>query len=154
MINYNTSCIYKIECKDPIIKDVYIGSTSNFIIRQYYHKNMYNKKDTKVYKYIKDNGGWDNWTMSKIKDCNFQTKKQLLEEEKLTIEKEINPLLNMVKKPIRTKEELKEWKKQHNIVNAKKYQAFNKTKKVCDICNKLKGRNSFAKHRRLCESKQ
>tara|TARA_R110002072_G_C7640506_1_gene507751 strand:+ start:219 stop:575 length:357 start_codon:yes stop_codon:yes gene_type:complete len=111
------------------------------------------KKDTKVYKFIRENGGWDNWTMTLIKECNFETKKQLLNEEKNTIEKETNPLLNMIKKPIRTKEELKEWKKQHNIKNKEKYLAFNRTKKECDICHELKGRNGFAKHRRLCELK-
>jgi len=152
MINYNNSCIYKLVCNDQAIKEIYIGSTTNFVNRKYCHKNFYEKKDTKVYKFIRENGGWDNWTMVKIKDCNFETKKQLLEEEKLNIEKETNPLLNMLK-PIRTSEELKEWKKQHNIKNKDKYQAFNKTKKECDICNQLKSRGNFAKHRRLCISK-
>ena len=153
MINYNNSCIYKLHCNDQSIKEIYIGSTSNFRNRRYYHKYCYLKKDTKVYKFIRENGGWDNWTMTLIKECNFETKKQLLNEEKNTIKKETNPLLNMVKKPIRTKEELKEWKKQHNIKNKEKYLAFNRTKKECDICHELKGRGNFAKHRRLCELK-
>ena len=100
MVNYNNSCIYKIQCNDKLIKEIYIGSTINFINRRYYHKNNYEKKDTKVYKFIRENGGWNNWTMTKIKECNFETKKQLLNEEKLTIKKETNHVLNMIK-PIR-----------------------------------------------------
>jgi hypothetical protein len=60
--------IYQITCKNPEIKDVYIGSSKNYISRQYRHKyNCCNIKSPhynfKLYKFIRDNGGWDNWKM-------------------------------------------------------------------------------------------
>ena len=57
MPNYNKSCVYKLCCKDPKIKEEYIGSTTNFGRRKCQHKTMCNnEKDRRynlyVYKYI------------------------------------------------------------------------------------------------------
>ena len=30
-IDYSNTIIYKIVCKDPLIKDVYVGHTTNFV---------------------------------------------------------------------------------------------------------------------------
>ena len=38
-IDYSNTIIYKIFCKDPEIKDIYIGHTTNFVQRKYAHKN-------------------------------------------------------------------------------------------------------------------
>ena len=153
MNKYNNSCVYKIECNDKTVKGVYIGSTTNYTMRQYQHKSKSKSGTTTLYKCIQDNGGWVNWTMSKQEICNVDNIQQLLTREKAAITELTEPSLNIVKRPHRTTEELKEWKKQHNITNKDKYQLFNKTKKECDICHKLKSRGNFAKHRKLCETK-
>ena len=77
MPNYNNGIIYKIECKDKNIIDVYYGSTTNFVMRKKCHKyccnNIASKSyNTILYKYIRESGGWDNWEIKKIKDypCN------------------------------------------------------------------------------------
>jgi len=75
--DYSTTVIYKITCKDPNIIDKYVGHTIDFVRRRKEHKNnVCNKNsvchDIKLYKFIRDNGGWDNWKMEVIAfyECN------------------------------------------------------------------------------------
>jgi len=57
----------------PIVVDthfkMYVGSTTEFLVRCTKHKNNCDDertKDYKVYKYIRENGGWDAFNMSVI----------------------------------------------------------------------------------------
>ena len=74
-IDYSNTIIYKIFCKDKTKTDVYIGHTTNFIKRKYQHKiccnNLNNK--LKIYNIIRENGGWDNWSMIDIETLPCQT---------------------------------------------------------------------------------
>ena len=58
--------IYKIVCKDLIIKDIYVGHTTNFVQRKHAHKQSCKKLNHsyKLYNCIRDNGGWNNWNMT------------------------------------------------------------------------------------------
>ncbi len=88
-IDYSNTIIYKIYCIDETIKDIYVGHTTHFIQRKYQHKLLCNnlKNVLKIYKIIRENGGWDNWNMVEIAkyNCNDSTeariKKQLHYEE-------------------------------------------------------------------------
>ena len=67
-INYSNTIIYKLVCKNVDIVDVYIGHTTNFIKRRNQHKTACNNPNDKgynykVYTYMRDNGGWDDWLM-------------------------------------------------------------------------------------------
>lgn len=58
--------IYRLYSKNENIKDFYIGSTSNFNRRKFQHKkSCYNRRDKKywlkLYRFIRENGGFDNW---------------------------------------------------------------------------------------------
>ena len=75
-VNYSNTIIYKIVCKDLNVKELYVGHTINFRMRKHAHKNAcVSEKDKnhnlKVYKFIRDHGGWDNWEMVEIEkyDC-------------------------------------------------------------------------------------
>ena len=73
MENNKKYCVYKIFCKDPEIKEIYYGSTSNFYHRCHSHKHsVKNYKNPKhgflVYRKMRDTGGFDNWTIEIIKD--------------------------------------------------------------------------------------
>lgn len=77
MPNYQKTVIYKIYCKDANITEFYIGHTTNFISRRDTHKSSCNnekskKYNMKLYIYIRNNGGWDNWDMIEIEkyQCN------------------------------------------------------------------------------------
>ena len=88
--------------------NTYVGSTNNFKRRKYEHKKIwYNPNSVnynfKVYKCIRTNGGWDNFTME-IVETTEKTGEDLLDLEKYYI-KELNADLN-TNSPLRTKEEL------------------------------------------------
>jgi hypothetical protein len=75
-IDYSNTVFYKIYCKDINFHDVYIGHTTNFVQRKHSHKRACNKSshnsyNLKVYKIIRQHGGWDNWNMEIIgfKNC-------------------------------------------------------------------------------------
>jgi hypothetical protein len=74
-IDYSNTIIYKITCKDPEIKDVYVGHTTNFVQRKHAHKQSCNNPKTpnyncKVYNTIREQGGWNNWKMEIINFSN------------------------------------------------------------------------------------
>jgi hypothetical protein len=71
--DYGNTIIYKITCKDPEIKDLYVGHTTNFVQRKRAHKQCSKNPKTstscKLYDCIRQNGGWDNWIMEIIHFC-------------------------------------------------------------------------------------
>ena len=76
-IIYKNTIIYKIVCNDLNIKDIYVGYTTNFNTRRSHHKVRCNNPNDagyefKIYKVIRDNGGWNNWSMIEIEKfpCN------------------------------------------------------------------------------------
>ena len=69
--DYSKTIIYKIVCKDLNVTDLYVGSTTKFATRKSQHKTICNSEKSKaynfkVYKMIRDNGGWNNWDMLEI----------------------------------------------------------------------------------------
>jgi len=67
-------------------ENIYIGSTTNFIQRKKSHKSHCTNPDDdcynqKKYKYIRDNGGWENWVMEWIQDFPCNSKKELERKE-------------------------------------------------------------------------
>jgi hypothetical protein len=70
-IDYSNTIFYKIFCKDPAIKELYVGLTTNFVQRRHAHKqSCKNEKasnhNCKLYNTIRNAGGWDNWQMEII----------------------------------------------------------------------------------------
>ena len=84
-IDYSNTIIYKIYCKDECITDIYIGHTTNFIQRKSSHKTECNneKNYLKIYKIIRENGGWNNWNMIEIAkyNCKDSTEARIKENE-------------------------------------------------------------------------
>ena len=111
-IDYSRTIIYKLCCKDLNIKDVYVGSTTDFRKRKNAHKSSCNNPNSKkynspVYQFIRENGGWDNWQMILIKKYSkCDSKLRCLKKERRYIEK-LNATLNR-NIPGRT---IKEWRK-------------------------------------------
>jgi hypothetical protein len=69
-IDYSKTLIYKVCCKDPNVTDIYVGATTDFIRRKQQHKTKVNKfvhqefkPNSKVYEFVANNGGFDNWDM-------------------------------------------------------------------------------------------
>ena len=125
--DYSKTLIYKIVCKDLDIKDCYVGHTTNWIKRKSSHKsncNNQNKKDynLNVYKFIRENGNWDNWEMIEIKKYPCNDKREAEAEER-TLYEELNSTLNTYR-PFITEDEKKQQKKEIK----KKYYEKNKEK--------------------------
>ncbi len=95
MPDYSKGQIYKLCCLDTTIKDIYVGSTVNFKQRKDRHKRETRTNTTrKVYKFIRDNGGWNNWNMIWIKDFSCDKVEELKAEED-KIMRELGATLNM-----------------------------------------------------------
>lgn len=67
--------IYKLSCKNETITYTYIGHTKCFTTRKSAHKSDCCKEhkpnyNFPLYKYIRENGGWDNWQMTPIEKIN------------------------------------------------------------------------------------
>jgi hypothetical protein len=109
---------YQIECNGKR----YVGYSKNFKNRIQNHKSdCYNDKDKNynypLYKYIRENGGWNSCQITILEKCNFETKQDANKrEEYWRIEKEA--ILNG-KKCFRTNEELQI---QHILISQKFYQ--------------------------------
>jgi len=114
---YHYSYIYKIVCLDPNIDDFYIGSTISLSNRCNSHmRNSVNKKqkkiyDCKLYTFIRDSGGYENWEMQVIKLYKCETRKELHKEEQKYID-ELKPSLN-TDNPYKTEEEKKKQVKKY-----------------------------------------
>lgn len=139
--DYSNTIIYKLCCNDPTITDIYIGHTTNFVQRKHGHKrSCYNEKDKKykqyVYEFIRNNGGWDNWSMIEIENVNCKNKREAEALEHYWIEK-LHALLNSNKPYAMCKEEPKlykhfwyEEKKNYILQKAKEHYEENKEHKL------------------------
>lgn len=108
MTNYQNGLIYKWVCDD--CDEVYVGSTTNFTRRKYSHKtNCNNEKDKnhnlKIYKTMRQYGGFHNWRMIQIETYPCESKRELEAREE-DVRKELNAKLN-AKRAFLTKEEYK-----------------------------------------------
>jgi len=118
-IDYSNTIIYKITCKNPLVTDLYVGHTTNFVQRKHAHKQgCKNEKSSnyncKLYKAIRANGGWDNWVMEIVAffKCNDHYEARIKEQEYFT---SLNATLNSLEplpkpkpKPIETQQLNKE----------------------------------------------
>tara|TARA_R110001592_G_scaffold257326_1_gene520894 strand:- start:82 stop:672 length:591 start_codon:yes stop_codon:yes gene_type:complete len=115
-IDYSKGFIYKLCCLDVSVKEIYIGSSTNFKQRKSLHKSDCNNEKRKTYnsykyKYIRDNGGWDNWTMIELHKFPCNDKRELeCEENRVMIE--LQSQLNS-RKPYITEEDIREYKKNY-----------------------------------------
>jgi len=111
MSYYSKSVIYMIKKKDDDDNEnVYIGSTKNFRKRKWEHKNRCNNPNSKgynlkLYQYIRENGGWDEFNKIVIEKYPCNSKEELVKRED-EIMCEIKSNLNN----IRAKRSIKEYR--------------------------------------------
>jgi hypothetical protein len=88
IIDFSKTCIYIIKCKIPDKNYEYIGTTTSFKKRKYYHKkNAENNVDSQLYNCINECGGWENWEMTILERVNCSSKAECVQKEKEWIEK-------------------------------------------------------------------
>jgi hypothetical protein len=129
--DYSNTLIYKIVCKDLDIKDCYIGHTTSFVKRKSAHKSNCNNPNYKhynlnVYKFLRDNGGWDNWCMIEIKKYPCNDKREAEAEERRCVELEYatlnshRPFITEDERKLERKEYNKKWHEK-NVDKVKEY---------------------------------
>lgn len=90
MPNFQNAVIYKIYCNDTKIKNIYVGSTCNFKRRWNQHKtSCYYEKgphyNSKLFRFIRDHGGIENWSIEKIMDFPCESDLELRKQETMII---------------------------------------------------------------------
>ncbi len=139
MVCYNNSIIYKLCCNDVNITEIYVGSTTNFLRRKQEHRNACNlengpKYNRKVYKFIRNNGNFENWSMIQIEQYNATDKRDLEKKERYHID-DLKSTLNcqlpgQTNKEchriydIKNKDKIKEYKQQYYIINKEKNKQY------------------------------
>jgi len=127
--DYSKGLIYKLCCLNTDITDIYIGSTTNLKQRKQGHKIRCNnanssKYNFNVYKFIRENGGFQNWEVILVEYYPCETKLELERREREIIE-ELKATLNTFI-PTRTKNEYYEDNKERIAQYKKKYSNDNK----------------------------
>ena len=161
---YARSCIYKLCCNDPTITDIYIGSTTNMRLRKHGHKISCTTPGNKlynfyVYRFIRDNGGWENWSMIMLELYECNTKQELLRRERYYVEL-LKATLN-TNMPSRTrhehyednKQELNEKSKQYYKDHKEERQQYNRKHYRQNTAHKRLQRlkNTYLKDKYMCE---
>jgi len=159
------SVIYKIYCLDENIKDCYIGSTNDLITRKRAHKKCCNninnnRHNLNVYKFIRANGGWENFDFMILEQ--FETiinKNELLKIERKYIEKKNSTLNTYI--PLRTKkdtylkneiwrknnmEKCKETRKNYREKNREVIYLKQKQKIECEYCKSFISKQNILRH--------
>jgi len=158
-IDYSNTIFYKIRCKNPDVKDVYIGHTINFVERKRAHKHSCTYENNsnyncKVYNVIRQYGGWDSWKMEIIAfhECEDQYAARKLEQKYF---EEHNATLNSIE-PLPKPKAAKltdsnvtniKTKLRHEIRNVKFTTTIPPNKFGCDTCHYYTSKHSsYIKH--------
>ena len=127
--------IYRLTCVNPTIKDRYIGSCWDLHTRNRKHRSRCHNDKSKeynapVYKFIRDNGGYDNWYMVTL-DCVDCEDHELVEYEQhyIDIHGGIDFLLNHIN-AVRDKarKSLQDKKRHQRDIENKRF--------YCECCDK------------------
>tara|TARA_R110001632_G_scaffold28910_2_gene76940 strand:- start:1162 stop:1635 length:474 start_codon:yes stop_codon:yes gene_type:complete len=134
--------IYKLFCKDA--DEFYVGSSTEFHKRQLNHKTRCNNKNDikhnyKVYQYIRNNGGYDNWNYEIVELGEYENKNCMKARESHFI-KTLKPSLNS-NIPNRSHKEYYE-------DNIEKINEKRKEKITCEICNCTISRDGLGRHKK------
>jgi hypothetical protein len=127
--DYSKTVIYKIVCNDLSIKGCYAGHTTDFTRRKSNHKSDCDNENggrynLKIYQTIRENGGWENYSMIEIEKypCRDSNEARAKEREWFEI---LNSNLN-TQHPNRSDQEYKADNRDNILIQKKQYRADNR----------------------------
>ena len=128
IIDYLKNVIYKIVCNDLNITECYVGHTTEFIKRKSSHKSTCNNENSighkyNVYQFIRENGGWNNWSMIEIEKYPCNDNNEASTRERFWLETLKATLNNNI--PSRT---VQEYKKEYDLTNKEKIKEYRDTR--------------------------
>ena len=152
-IRYENGVIYMMKHKTDDKKEFYIGSSTDFKKRCWGHKSNCNNQNSKqynykLYKYMRENGGWDCWEMLLLYDYPCKNRNELHLEEQRAV-KEYKSTLNQFI-PARTYQERYKDNREKILQQRKEYRKNNKEK----ILQKNKERYENNREKYLQQSKE
>ena len=151
MSDYSKSRIYKIYCDIDGVDEIYVGSSrnlSNRICKHRYDCNTSQSKNYhyKLYRYIRDNCGFENFTFETLQrySCNNAIELHMKEQEWIT---KLKPTLNDVKSYL-TVSDKKEYQKNYDNNRPNKEERISKGKEIinCLKCNRPHSRAGKSAH--------
>jgi len=142
--DYSKTIMYKIVCNDLNVKQCYVGHTADMTKRKCSHKSIcHNEKskrhNLKIYKIIRENGGWENWSMLLVEEFPCKDKHEACKRERELYE-ELDSKMNSFR-PYITQEELRQYHEQYH----KKYREEHKAE--LDQYNKKYGKQYYQEHK-------
>ena len=156
-IDYANTVIYKIVCNDLSITELYVGHTTDFVRRKQSHKNdcVYEAGKTynlKVYKTIRENGGWVNYSMIEIEKypCKDTNEARAKEREWYEV---LNSKLNTICPIIVDGEDRRIRRILHVANYRKKYKDENYRPFICQ-CGRETNKNHKTRHLKTDVHKQ
>ena len=78
---YEKTIIYFIACKDKSVTDLYVGHTIDFYSRHKHHEHSSYISDLKLYKFVRNHGGWSNWDMEVLSEVSCKSRGDAALEE-------------------------------------------------------------------------
>ena len=152
--------VYKLYCKDIKITDFYIGSSTNFRKRKTAHKSICNNPNNKmynlkVYKFIRTNGGFQNFEFEILIET-IEDNIKILEQKYI---KELKPTLNCYNACGMVYKEYQKLYRLNNKQKMKEYYQNNKQKikeknRLYNELNKKKIRLYYQKNKQKLIEKQ
>ena len=150
-IDYSNTIIYKLYCINPDIKEFYIGHTTNLTQRKWQHKTCCNNNseknreyNRKVYRIIRENGGFDNWSFKILETANLKNKDEAQTLERDYVEK-LKPLCNFELPGQFIDNNIQDYKHQNYEKNKEKVLARAKTYYEENKEDKLEYQKNYAK---------
>ena len=158
--------IYKIECKDPEVKHIYVGSTEDYESRVNRHKRAsedlrYGEFGVKTYKKIREYGGFDNWNIEILEKvvCRKADARKLEEEYRVKLKADLNSYKSYTdekeyqrnyreekeEKIKKYREENKEYLKEYLKEKKKVYKIREKERKMAELREKAKEYGDLSK---------
>ena len=130
-VDYSKTIIYKLCCKDTSVKDIYVGATTDMKSRRAVHKSDCNNPNNKgynkkVYKFIREQGGFSNWDMIMVEKYACKDKLESGKRERYWME-ELGATLNK-QVPNRTQTEYHKDNKEYRNEYSRQYKKDNKGK--------------------------
>tara|TARA_R110000744_G_scaffold67751_1_gene138050 strand:+ start:161 stop:631 length:471 start_codon:yes stop_codon:yes gene_type:complete len=146
--------IYKFVCRDKSVTEFYIGSTKNLQQRIYHHKSSCHNSNgkeynLKVYQFIRENGGWENWeivVIKKLPNTNKEARCYIEQFYKNLYKPTLNSRNAMGYDIEREKEWQKNYDKNYRIENKDKIKAREKLKAKCPICDLEMTKHCIKRH--------
>ena len=149
-IDYSNTIIYKITCKSPDVNEVYVGHTTNFVQRKFYHKQSCTNikspnHNFKLYQVIRQHNGWDNWNMEIVNFFNCKDSYEARQKEQ--------EYFVLLKATLNSIEPLPKPKPNNVTIDVKEC----KQKKIyfCDYCKtRCSNEDTFKKHNETRKHKE